>query len=85
MNPILIILCGGAQLAILYSQSRWTEGLIAGAAVAGLLAAFAYTRLKWDSHVDMFLAMTGPGGLGMLLGAVASGESCHDGGWIGLW
>ena len=75
-----------AQLAILYSQSQWTEALAAGLGAVALLAVFAYTRLRWDSHVDMFLAMTGPGGLGMLLGGMVSGESCHDAGWSSfLW
>ena len=75
-----------AQLAILYSQSEWTEALAVGLGAVALLAAFAYTRLKWDSHVDMFLAMTGPGGLGMLVGGMLSGESCHDAGWSSfLW
>ena len=85
MNPTLITLCGVAQLVILYSQSQWTEALLAGAAITALLAAFAYTRLKWDAHVDMFLAMTGPGGLGMLLGGMLTGERCHDAGWAGFW
>lgn len=86
MNPTLITLCGVAQLAILYSQSQWTEGLLVGLGAVALLAAFAYTRLRWDAHVDMLLAMTGPGGLGMLLGGMATGNSCHDAGWAGfLW
>ena len=85
MNPTLITLCGVAQLAILYNQSQWIEALLAGAAVTALLAAFAYTRLKWDAHVDMFLAMAGPGGLGMLLGGMLTGESCHDAGWLSFW
>ena len=84
MNPTLITLCGVAQLAILYGQSQWTEACAIGVAVVALLAAFAYTRLRWDAHVDMFLAMTGPGGLGMLLGTMAGGESCHDAGWSGF-
>ena len=87
MNPTLITLCGVAQLAILYSQSQWTEALAGGVGVVVILAVFAYTRLRWDAHVDMFLAMAGPGGLGMLLGSiVAGGEGCHDGGWASfLW
>ena len=71
-------------MAILYNQSRWIEALAIGLAAVALLAAFAYTRLRWDAHVDMFLAMTGPGGLGMLLGAMAAGEDCHDAGWSGF-
>ena len=68
-------------MAILYSQSQWTEGLAVGAALVALLAAFAFTRLRWDSHVDMFLAMAGPGGLGMLLASF----NCHAD-WSGfLW
>ena len=74
-----------AQLAILYNQSQWIEALLAGAGVTALLAAFAYTRLKWDPHVDMFLAMTGPGGLGMVLGGMLANENCHDAGWAGFW
>ena len=75
---ILISLCGLAQLAILFSQSQWVEALAAGVAVCAILAAFAYTRVKWDPHVDMFLVMICPGGLGMLIGAMLSGTAdCH--------
>jgi len=81
MNPTLILLCGVAQLALLYNQSPWIEGAGVGACVLAIVAIFAYTRLHWDTHVDMFLAMTGPGGLGMILGALITGQSCHDVGW----
>jgi hypothetical protein len=84
MNPTLITLCGAAQLVILFSQSPSIERLVPGVAVVAILGAFAYTRLRWDPHVDMFLAMVGPGGLGMLAGVSLAGASCHDA-WQGFF
>ena len=67
---------------LLYSRSQWTEGLIAGVGVTAIFAAFAFTRIRWDAHFDMFLAMLGPGGLGMILGAGRDG--CHGGSLLGM-
>jgi len=84
MDPKLITLCGAAQLFILFSQSQWIEGAVVGAICLTILAAFAYTRLKWDAHLDMFLAMLGPGGLGMLIGGNLAGGDCHTFTWSGF-
>jgi hypothetical protein len=86
MNPTLITLCGLAQLVILYNQSPWSEGLAIGLGIVAIQAMFAYTRLRWDSHLDMFLIMLGPGGLGMLAATKLAGEpACHGGGgWSGF-
>lgn len=67
MNPKWLIGCGLLQLAILYYQAPWTAGLGAGLGILLILALFALSRLRWDSHLDMILIMTGPGGLGMML------------------
>ena len=73
------------QLALLYSQSQWIEGLAVGAGAVAILAVFAYTRLRWDAHLDMFLAMAGPGGAGMLFGGMWAGPAaCHDQSWMGF-
>ena len=42
---------------------------------------FAFTRLKWDAHLDMILIMLAPGGLGMLLPLLwLPGPVCHAAG-----
>ena len=69
---------------ILFSQSQWIEGAVVGAICLAILAAFAYTRLQWDAHLDMFLAMIGPGGLGMLVGSYLEGGDCHNFTWSGF-
>ncbi len=78
MNPLWLIGCGLLQLAILYYQAPWTAGLGAGLGILLILALFAVSRLRWDSHLDMILIMTGPGGLGMMLPMLSvAGPACH--------
>ena len=78
MNPYWIVGCGILQLVILYSISPWMAGFGAGFVLLLILMLLAVTRLRWDSHLDMILVMTGPGGLGMLLPMlVVNGPACH--------
>lgn len=83
--PTLTILCGIAQLALLHQRSPWLAGAFAGFAIVAILMLFAATRLRWDSHLDMYLLMLGPGGLGMLLGGWQAGPACHNGTWTAFW
>ncbi len=77
MNPYLLLLSCLAQVAILSVKSGWAPGIAGGLAVSILVFAFASTRMRWNAHLDMYLAMTGWGGLGMLLPAAYTGEVCH--------
>lgn len=76
MNPWFILACGLGQLALLHQQAPWTSAVAFGAGLLAILGAFAFTRLRWDSHLDMILSMAGPGGFGMLL-AQGGGPACH--------
>ena len=82
--PALTLLTGLAQIALLYQRAPWSEGAAASAALLSIALLFAWTRLRWNSHLDMFLLMLGPGGLGMLLGGWQAGPACHNGTWLAL-
>jgi hypothetical protein len=77
VNPYLILMSCLAQVAILVWQSAWMAGMVWGFAVCSLIAAFAFTRMRWGAHLDMYLAMAAWGGLGMLLPGLATGVTCH--------
>lgn len=77
MNPYLIVLTCLAQVAILQWLSPSLSGLGGALGVTSILALFAFTRLRWGAHLDMYLAMAGWGGLGMLLPALFTGAVCH--------
>lgn len=93
MNPFLLTLSCLAQLAVLAWLAPSREGLAAGLGLTGVFAMFAFTRRRWGAHLDMYLAMTGWGGLGMLLPSIESGVHCnHQFQWqhyaamsIGMW
>lgn len=76
MSPWFIAVCGVGQLALLQLQAPWLAALALGAGLLAILSAFAFTRLRWDAHVDMILSMAGPGGFGMLL-AQGGAPACH--------
>lgn len=77
MNPILLTLSCLAQVVILEYRSPWMPGLAGGLGMALVVAMFAWTRFRWDAHLDMYLAMVGWGGLGMLLPTFYTGKTCH--------
>lgn len=77
MNPYLITAACLAQVAILAARNTWTEGLLAGLALSGLVSALAFTRYRWGAHLDMYLAMMAWGGLGMMLPTLVTGAVCH--------
>ena len=93
MNPRLLTLACFAQLGILVWLAPSVQGAAAGLAVTAVFAIFAFTRLRWNAHLDMFLAMTGWGGLGMLLPSIQTGVLCnHQFQWtqyaamsVGMW
>ncbi len=93
MNPYLLTLSCLAQLAILAQYSKWGYGIAGGIAASGIVAIFAFTRMRWGAHLDMYLAMTAWGGLGMLLPSLWFGAVCHHAfdwshyGWmsLGMW
>lgn len=85
LYPTLTVICGVAQVALLYQRSPWLAGAFGGFAVVTILMLFAATRLRWDSHLDMYLLMLGPGGLGMMLGGWQAGPACHNGTWTAFW
>ena len=80
--PALTLFTGIAQIALLYHRAAWSTGASAGAGLLFIVLLFAFTRLRWNSHLDMFLLMLGPGGLGMLLAGWQASPACHDGGWL---
>ena len=82
MYPGLILLCGVAQIVLLYQHSPWISGAAASVGVLLILLLFAATRMRWNSHLDMYLLMLAPGGLGMMLMA---GPACHLGTWSAFW
>lgn len=77
MNPYLILLTCLAQVAILEWQSPWDTGLVGALGTVAVVALFAFTRFRWGAHLDMYLAMIGWGGLGMLLPSIGTGAICH--------
>ena len=81
MNPTLILLCASLQVAILFVSAPWLAGAGFAIPVVAVLAMLAYTRERWDPHVDMVLLMAAPGGLGMLfamaLPELGWGPACH--------
>lgn len=82
LYPALTLLTGIIQIALLYHRAAWGEGAAVGAGLLLITLLFALTRLRWNVHLDMFLLMLGPGGLGMLLGGWQAGPACHNGSWI---
>ena len=85
LYPALTVICGVAQVALLYQRSPWLAGAFGGFAAVAILMLFAATRLRWDSHLDMYLLMLGPGGLGMMIGGWQAGPACHNGPWSAFW
>ncbi len=83
--PALTVICGVAQVALLYQRSPWIAGAFGGFAAVAILMLFAATRLHWVSHLDMYLLMLGPGGLGMMLGGWQAGPLCHSATWSVFW
>jgi hypothetical protein len=79
--PAITLVCGLAQVALLYQESSWGWAGSAGALLVAILLLFSVTRLRWDAHLDMYLIMLGPGGLGMLVGARLAGPMCHQATW----
>lgn len=93
MNPILIVLASLAQVVILSWHAPWTEGIAFGVALSAIIGTLAYTRNRWDAHLDMYLCMISWGGLGMLLPSLLTGVTCpHTFDWMqygvmsaGMW
>lgn len=77
MNAWLITASVVAQVAILAAQALWWEAIGVGAVACAVVSMFAFTRRHWDAHLDMFLLMAGPGGLGMLAPLLSNGPACH--------
>ena len=85
MNPILITLGASLQVALLYVTAGWPAGVAIATAVVAMVAMFAFTRERWDPHLDMILLMAGPGGLGMM-SAMLLGPACHvQRSWTSYW
>lgn len=93
MNPIGLTLSFVAQLVLLQWTSPWSSGALSGIAVGAVFALFAFSRLRWGAHLDMYLAMMGWGGLGMMLPTLFTGMPCnHSFHWwhyclmsVGMW
>ncbi len=77
MNPYLITLSCLAQVALLAKISPWPLGITGSLGVTMIVSVFAFTRMRWGAHLDMYLAMTGWGGLGMMLPSLWFGSNCH--------
>ncbi len=77
MNPYLITLSCLSQVALLAMFSLWPLGIVGGVGITLIVSVFAFTRTRWGAHLDMYLAMAGWGGLGMLLPSLWFGPSCH--------
>ena len=85
MNPILITLCASLQAVILYVTADWPAGVAMATGVLAIVAMLAFTRKRWDPHLDMILLMAGPGGLGMMA-AMLLGPACHvHHTWTAYW
>ncbi len=82
LYPALTLVTGIAQIALLYQLAAWSAGAPVGAGLLLIALLFAFTRVRWNAHLDMFLLMLGPGGLGMLLGGWQAGPACHNGSWL---
>lgn len=76
MNAYFITLCAMLQVLILSANARWPAATAYSLVLVMMVAMFAFTRERWDAHLDMVLLMAGPGGLGMMA-AMALGPACH--------
>jgi hypothetical protein len=77
VNPYLITLSCLAQVALMAKISPWPLGIAGGLALTSIVSFFAFTRMRWGAHLDMYLAMAGWGGLGMSLPSLRFGSACH--------
>lgn len=66
MNPLVYTLCFLAQGLLLQRQSPWGSALGLWALLSLIFFLFAWSRLRWNQHLDMLLIMLGPGSLAML-------------------
>ncbi len=80
MNPRLLTFCTVLQVVILCAVGG-TSGLGLSAILVVIFALFAFTRERWDAHLDMILVMAGLGGLGMMA-AMLMGPACHTQWWL---
>ncbi|MBY0507948.1 MAG: hypothetical protein K2X03_28810 [Bryobacteraceae bacterium] len=84
MNSTFLVLCAALQVAILAAQAPWRDGLLFAVPLLAIVSLFAYTRQYWPAHLDMYLLMAAPGGLGMMAALLLPGPVCHRGaGWDG--
>lgn len=94
LQVVLLVSFSGGWSVFVTSSGAFVAGAAAfGLAVSGIAGMMAYTRQRWDNHLDMFLIMLGPGGLGMLLPNLWQNHSCvHQTNWLhyfamsgGMW
>lgn len=77
MNPYLLTLSCLAQVLLLARFSAWPIGIAGALGLTLVVSIFAFTRMRWGAHLDMYLIMTGWGGFGMLLPSLWFGSLCH--------
>jgi hypothetical protein len=65
MNPIFLTLCFLAQGLLLQWHAPWPSALGLWVLLSLIFWLFAWSRLRWNQHLDMLLIMLGPGSLAM--------------------
>lgn len=76
MNPWFVTGCVLLQ-ALLFDPA---PPLLPSAAIVAIVALLAWTREHWNSHLDMYLLMLGPGSLAMYVAGKygpGAGMACH--------
>ncbi len=80
MHPLLLTATALAQVAWLATRGLASAPPLAplswALAIVAVFAFFAFTRLRWGAHLDMYLIMCGPGGLAMLAPEMFFGVTC---------
>lgn len=66
MNPFFLTLCFLAQGLLLHRQSPWPQALGLWLLLSLIYFLFAWSRQRWNQHLDMLLIMLGPASLAML-------------------
>lgn len=76
MNPLFLTLCFLAQGLLLQWLVPWPSALGLWVLLSLIFGLFAWSRLRWNQHLDMLLIMLGPASLAMQLSIFIAMPNC---------
>jgi hypothetical protein len=76
MNPLWLSLCFLAQGLLLQWLAPWPSALGLWMLLSLIFALFAWSRLRWNQHLDMLLIMLGPASLSMQASIAIAMPNC---------